>query len=218
MTDNIDSQSEVPKISPEKIITLNTSFSCSSCHSGAEKYSELFDHGTCRNCGAPLKQFSATLTEKGETEIKGSFLLLYSKEDMDKTAGEVVSEFAKNGVGIVDVHDIIDGSQTSVVSANLSFVMDLTAGVLVIPSESLEKDKVISTCLSNATIKKVENKKRLIPIYTEDNISGKIPFGLLGTVGINWDGKVENRRAMAGKDRTINQLQELAKKNTSKLG
>ena len=154
MTDKVDARPEVNNNFPEKKVTLNTSFSCGSCHSGAEKYSELFNHGTCTNCGSPLEQFSATLTEKGETEIKGSFLLLYTKEDMDKTAGEVISEFTKNGVGIVDVHDIIDGSQTSVVSANLSFVMDLTAGVLVIPSEKLENDKVISTCLSNATIKK----------------------------------------------------------------
>ena len=214
MTDNIDSNAEVPKISPEKKVTLNSSFSCNSCSGGAEKYSELFNHGTCRNCGAPLERFSATLTEKGETEIKGSFLLLYSKEDMEKTASEVISELSENGVGIIDAHDIIDGSQTSVVSANLSFVMDLTAGVLIIPSENLENDNAISTCLSNATFKKKENNKLLIPLYTKDNMSGKIPFGLQDTVGINWDGKVENLRALI-KDRALNDLQGLAKKNTS---
>ena len=214
MTDNIDSNAEVPKISPEKKVTLNSSFSCNSCSGGAEKYSELFNHGTCRNCGAPLERFSATLTEKGETEIKGSFLLLYSKEDMEKTASEVISELSENGVGIIDAHDIIDGSQTSVVSANLSFVMDLTAGVLIIPSENLENDNAISTCLSNATFKKIENNKLLIPLYTKDNMSGKIPFGLQDTVGINWDGKVENLRALI-KDRALNDLQGLAKKNTS---
>lgn len=214
MPDKIDSHSEVPNISPEKKVTLNTSFSCDSCLSGAEKYSELFNHGTCTNCGAPLEQFSATLTEKGEAEIKGSFLLLYSKEDMAETASEVVSELAKHGIGAIDVHDVIDGSQTSVVSANLSFVMDIAAGVLVFPSKNLENQKTISTCLNEAIIKKVEKSKPLIPVYTEKNILGTVPFGLKDTAGINWDGKASDRRAI-NKDKALSDLQGLAKKNTS---
>lgn len=216
MSDKIDSGAEVSKNLPEKKITLNTSFSCNSCASGAEKYSELFDHGTCKNCGAPLEQLSATLTEKGEKEAKGSFLLLYSKKDMEKTANEIVSELDKKGIGIIDAHDIIDGSQTSVVSANLSFVMSLTAGVLIVPSNNLENDKAISTCLSNATIQNIENNKQLIPIYTSENISTKIPFGLHDTVGVNWDGKVKNFRAIIGRDRALNFIQETAKENAPK--
>lgn len=215
MPDKVDARLSVQNNLPEKKVVLNTSFSCSWCSSGAEKYSELFNHGTCRNCGAPLEQFSATLTEKGESEIKGSFLLLYSKEDMDKTAGEVISELVKNGVGIVDAHDIIDGSQTSVVSANLSFVMDIAAGVLIIPSENLENDKAISTCLNDAIFKKVENKKILIPLYTAKNISTKVPFGLLDTAGINWDGKVDNFRAFINKEKAVNDLQKIVRQNTS---
>lgn len=214
MTDNIDARSSVQNNSPEKKLTLNASFICNHCAGGAETYSELFDHGTCRNCGAPLEQFSATLTEKGEAEIKGSFLLLYSKEDMGKTAGEVALELGKNGVGIIDAYDIIDASQTSVVSVNLSFVMDLAAGVLVIPSEHLKNDKAISTCLDNAIFKKIENKKIIIPIYTTKNISTRIPFGLTDTMGINWDGKVDDIRVL-DKDRVISSLQGLIVKNTS---
>ncbi|MFH1971287.1 MAG: hypothetical protein ABIJ05_02790 [Patescibacteria group bacterium] len=213
MTDRVDARSTSSNI-PEKKVTLNTSFSCNSCGSGAEKYSELFNHGTCRNCGAPLEQFSATLTEKGETVIKGSLLLIYSKTEMEKTASEVTSELGKNGVGIIDAHDIIDGSQTSVVSANLSYVMDIAAGVLIIPSEHLENEQAISTCLNDAIFKKVEKNKLLIPLYTVENISSKLPFGLVDTAGINWDGKVDDIRAM-DRDRAINDIQELVTKNTS---
>lgn len=215
MPDRIDVRHDVGNSVPEKKVTLNTSFSCNSCGSGAEKYSELFNHGTCINCGAPLEQFSATLTEKGESEIKASFLLLYSKEDMEKTAINVTSELGKTGIGVVDAHDIIDGSQTSVVSANLSFVTDLTAGVLIIPSEHLEKEHAINSCLNDVIFRNVEKNKLLIPIYTEENISKKVPFGLLGIAGINWDGKLDDMRAFVNKEKAINDLQGFILKNTS---
>jgi len=76
----------------EKVVSLTSSYSCPACASGAEKYSDLFGHGTCVNCGNPLEQFSATLTETGEKELKASFMLLYSKEDMDKTAKKVIED------------------------------------------------------------------------------------------------------------------------------
>jgi hypothetical protein len=214
MTDNLDTR--LPQENTEKKLDLIASFTCPACASGAEKYSELFDHGTCVNCGNPLEQFSATLTETGEKEIKSSLLLIYSKDDMAKMAEDVTAELKRNRINIVDVHDIIDGSQTSVVSANLSFVMDKTAGVLVIPSQHLEDNPVVSTCLNNAIIQKVENSKKLIPIYTEENISVKAPFGLTDTVGINWDGKVDNIRAIVDKERSIDYLHQLADENTSK--
>lgn len=200
----------------EKKVVLSASFTCPHCASGAEKYSELFDHGTCVNCGAPLKEFSATITETGEKEIKSSVLLLYSKEDMKDFAKEVIKELNQNDIRVVDAHDIIDGSQTSVVSANLAFVMDKTAGVMVIPSEHLEDDPVIATCLGNAIVQKVEKSRKLVPIYTEENINGKIPFGLTDTVGINWDGKVDDRRAISDKSRALPYIHEFIKENASK--
>ena len=203
------------KDSNEKKVILNASFSCPSCASGAEKYSELFDHGTCVNCGAPLKEFSATITETGEKEIKSSVLLLYSKEDMAGLAKEVTDELKNKGIRVIDAHDIIDGSQTSVVSANLAFVMDKTAGVLVIPSEHLEDDHAIATCFGNAVVQKVEKSKKLVPIYTVDNTKGEVPFGLIDTVGINWDGKVDDMRA-TDKNRALPYIQEFIKENASK--
>ena len=213
MTDN-DSRPHPQESDVNKEVTLNASFSCPYCAGGAEKYSELFDHGTCVNCGAPLEQFRATITEKGEQEIKRSVLLLYSKDDMAKTAGDVVEELKQNGINVIDAHDIIDGSQTSVVSANLAFIMDKTAAVLVIPSEHLDDDPVISTCLNNAITQKVEGSKRLIPIYTQENM-GKASFGLVGIAGIDWDGEVHNHLGI-DKLRAISHIHQFVDENASK--
>jgi phenolic acid decarboxylase len=199
----------------EKKIILNASFTCPYCASGAEHYHELFDHGTCVNCGAGLKEFSASITEKGEKEIKNSVLLLYSNEDMARLAQDVVVELQSEGIGVVDVYNIIDGSQTSVVSANLAFVMDKTAGVLVIPSEHLEDNPAIATCFGNALVQKIETSKKLIPVYTTENIKGKIPFGLIDTMGINWDGKVGDRRTL-DKDMAFSSIREFVRENSSR--
>lgn len=202
--------------SADKKIVLNTSYGCPYCGSGSEKYSELFNHGTCVNCGSPLEQFSATLTEKGEQTIKGSVLLLYSKEDMTNTAKEIMEELGKNGVRAIDVHDIIEGSKTSVVSGNLSFVMGKTAAILIVPSKHLEDSPVIATCLNNAIIEKVEGSKKIIPIYTSENASVKVPFSLMNIVGVNWDGGASDRRGVVDRERALTSFQQMVVQNTSK--
>jgi hypothetical protein len=211
MTDTKD----VGEISAEKKIVLNTSFNCPNCASGAEHYSELFDHGTCVNCGAPLEQFSATLTEKGEQEIKSSLLLLYSKDDMAKTAEEVVTELGKDGIRVVDAYDIIDGSKTLVLAGNLAFVMGKTAAVLVIPSEHLEDDQAIATCLGEAIVKSVNEAKKIIPIYTAENIT-KASFGLVNLAGVNWDGKVVSDMYTIDKSRVLPMLHDSINENILK--
>jgi len=216
MVDNID----VSEISnKENKVTLNASYHCPSCASGAEHYSELFNHGTCVNCGAPLEKFEATLTEKGESELKKSVVLLYSDKDTKELAREVTEEFKKNDIGIVDIHDLMNGSQTSVLSANLSYVMDTTAATIVIPSDHLKEDAVINTSLSDALMKRIERGKPVVvPVYTADSLKNErnVPFGLIDKAGINWDGKSELFAAKISKERALTQMQDLVIKNSSK--
>jgi len=93
--------------------------------------------------------------------------------------------------------------------------MDVTAGVLVIPSQHLEDNPGISTCLSNAVIRKVEGSTKVLPIFTKENISGKVPFGLIDIIGINWDGDT-NMEMTVNKSRAITHLHSFVEENTSK--
>jgi hypothetical protein len=200
----------------DRKVVLNTSFSCSSCASGAEKYSELFHQGTCVNCGAPLEQFYATLTEKGEQELKASVILLYSGEDAVETARNVTTELERDGIKVIDVHDIIDGSKTSVVAANLAYVMDKAALSLVVPSQHLETDPIIATCVGEAVFRSIERSKKIIPVYTRENISMGAPFGLTDITGIDWDGNAGDARVAVEKTRALVHLHRFVAENTLK--
>src|SRR3972149_8775090 len=208
MTENQTGE-EIKRASLENEVSLNTSYRCPHCASGAEKYSELFDHGTCRNCGGPLEQFYSTLTEKGEKEIRESVLLIYSQEDMKENAAKVIKDLNEHGIKVIDANDIIEGSQTSVISGNLSFVMDKASSTLVIPSAHIEDDVAIRTCLANAIMQRIERAKTIIPVYFEGNSKIKPPFGLVDIAGINWDGKAHREPFLLDKPRAIDDLKKL---------
>lgn len=126
-------------------------------------------------------------TPVGEREAtqKSTFLLVYSPEDSHEFGTKVISELRDQGFKVTDINDRIlnktwdeDGME----------IMENTPAVLIIPSKAMKKDGPIKDVLYQAITLKVEKKKKVVPIFNQENENASVS-SLSTLAGINWDGK-----------------------------
>jgi len=202
-------------MSEKEPIKITSVFSCAHCMSGSNYYSELFDHGTCKNCGAGLSEFYSTVTEIGRRKIERSVMLIYA-DDISEIVENMKSELQSNGIGTIDIHDIISGSHPQELGANIAHLMENTMYSFVVPSRKIETDKQIKTVLNAALMDKMEGKDKspiLVPILVNSESVNYTPYFIKDIVGAKWNESVKGDHYAISKDQFISQIRaEISKK------
>jgi hypothetical protein len=208
--------SQKEKRGRKQTIEVMHTFICPNCDSASETYSEVFRNGMCRNCGGPLRDFKASISEMGENTLRRSLFLL-SGEDTKKAVKSIIEELQAEGINVIDADDIILGSITPQLAANLTFVMKHTLATLVVPSEGLEKRRAIRACLNSSFSEThVDGSNiRLVPIFTSPESKQYTPPLLSDTVGIAWGFDPQNT-AQRSKENLISFVKEETARLNSK--
>jgi len=197
----------------KEVIKINSTFSCTSCGRGGEKYSEVFSKGKCDGCGAPVESFHATITEIGKEKLQRMVLLL-SAEDVDKKLDEIISEFKQNGIEVINGRDIIDGSQIANAANNLSFVARNTIFTFIVSSEGIRNDRVVEAVVGDAYFNSGDKEIILVPIVFDQAGFNHLPIGLKTRVGCNWSSESnEEMRTLVSKERLFQDIKRRMSKS-----
>jgi hypothetical protein len=172
------------KTDEQKGIKIRTTFCCIYCNAGAERYSEVFINGTCRQCGAPLKTFEATISEQGEERVKRSiFLVAHPETEVD--VRKVVEEMEAQGIHVIEANDIIQGLAPGQITQNLSYLIRATLGTLFVPSPNLDKTPAIFACLDELSVSR-DTGILWAPLFLTPDSFNHLPSLMRGRIGVKW--------------------------------
>jgi len=196
--------------SPQESITILSSFICDSCSSGSEKYHEVFCNGTCNGCGAPVKEFEATITEVGLDLLKKSVLVVSHKE-IDEQVDEIIAVLDENGINVMKAIEIVEGTKIGQAAENLAFVSRNAAYTFFVISENLNTDQVTNVLLGDLLFGDHDEVPKIVPVYINEDSYKHIPSFLIDRRGVNWNGSEEHRN-YGSRERTLTHIKaELGK-------
>lgn len=197
-TENI---SGVNDESSQEEITILSSFKCDSCGIGSEKYHEVFCDGSCGNCGAPVKEFEATITEVGLDLLNKSILIL-SHVEVDDQVNQMIEVLSENGIYAIKSVDIIENTTADQVVENLAFVSRNVAFTFVVSSENIDSDKATNVLLSDLLFGDHGKESRVIPVYIDEKSFQNRQMFMIDRKGINWNG-LEESSHYSSRERSI---------------
>ena len=167
-------------------LKLMSTFACEYCGSGTETYSKLFSNGTCRNCGGPVKDFYATITETGAEKLTKSVLIIAAGDSQEKVE-EMVAELNSIGVEALTAQEIVEGVQKPQATSSLTLVAQSTAYTLIVPSPGLEQDLVARATMNAILLESMEKEIKIVPVYFGKESFQHLSGFFQTRTGIDWN-------------------------------
>jgi len=183
----------------EKTELRHSTFSCAACGSGTEKFSKLFNNGTCNHCGNPASVVVETSHPEDIKRIQESVVVLYSKND-EKIANSIMAEMRDSGISVIDPKLIAENEKAGNKANTLSYLADESKYVMVIPAPGgqLSDDRLIAASVEGVF---AGNRNKVVPLYPDNTYRGR-SLMLEDRMGVNWTNE-SDRRGM-DKNRFIN--------------
>lgn len=177
----------------ERIGLRVSTFRCSHCDMGAEKFSDVFVEGKCVSCGAPAGVIVEISRPEDVKKIERSVMVVYTKADEEK-AKQIMTEMRGRGIDVIDPAIIVDNEAAGNKVNTLSFLVSTAKLTLVIPSKEISDDPLVATAVETGLM---GGNSKIAPLYPDPSYLSRSSF-LDTRAGVAWQGSVDHSMDKTG--------------------